>query len=209
MASEPEHRQRGVARRFNLGDLMIVVVAVAVGCGAVRAFVPDSFEYVSPSNRIDETHLALVAWYFRCRVGLMLLTIGLMVASGAVLVLRLRRPRPGRRRLMRQPGWVACLAASAAGALTLLVLGAKRYADGLSDLGEALLTATLALEDGPFARLIHVSAAAVLVGWLVLALGGTWAAERSWVDRLGRAVGVGWVVALVAEVGSEFLWLAS
>ena len=35
---------------------------------------------------------------------------------------------------------------------------------------------------------------AVLVSWTTLLLGRRWRAESSWVDRLGRAVGVFWIV---------------
>ena len=42
----------------------------------------------------------------------------------------------------------------------------------------------------------------VLMAWLTLLVCGRWHAERSWVDRLGRAMGLYWIVAAFA------LWAA-
>jgi hypothetical protein len=39
---------------------------------------------------------------------------------------------------------------------------------------------------------------AVAICWATLALGGRWRAEPSWIDRLGRIVGVAWMVMGVA-----------
>jgi hypothetical protein len=36
---------------------------------------------------------------------------------------------------------------------------------------------------------------AVLTSWMTLIVGRRWRAEPTWVDRLGRAVGVFWIVA--------------
>ena len=34
--------------------------------------------------------------------------------------------------------------------------------------------------------------------WLVLVLSGRWRTERSWIDRLGRLLGVVWIAAAIA-----------
>jgi hypothetical protein len=38
---------------------------------------------------------------------------------------------------------------------------------------------------------------AVLASWLTLRAGGWWRAEPSWIDRLGRALGVLWIAEAV------------
>jgi hypothetical protein len=35
----------------------------------------------------------------------------------------------------------------------------------------------------------------VVVSWMTLLVGRQWRAERSWIDRLGRAIGIWWVIA--------------
>jgi hypothetical protein len=37
-------------------------------------------------------------------------------------------------------------------------------------------------------------AAAIAVTWMVLAIVGRWKPERAWDDRLGRIVGIVWIV---------------
>ncbi len=199
--------RRDERRRFNMVDLAILIVAVATVCGVLRAAriidVVFLTGVVGGEARMDE----ITARYIFLRACLQVLTVGLLAASGAVVVLRLRLPRPRRRRLMRQPGWVACLAASGVAALAVPVLVAKRaLAYGFDD--EGFASWFVDVGDGAFARLVLVCGAAVAASWLILALGGAWADERSWVDRLGRAVGVGWLLTLAADVGVEAVCLS-
>jgi hypothetical protein len=42
-------------------------------------------------------------------------------------------------------------------------------------------------------------ARAVVVAWVILLLSGRWRSEPSWIDRLGRALGVFWIVWAVLE----------
>jgi hypothetical protein len=41
---------------------------------------------------------------------------------------------------------------------------------------------------------------AVAVAWLALAVTGRWHPERSWIDRLGRALGLGWLVIFLLSI---------
>ena len=43
----------------------------------------------------------------------------------------------------------------------------------------------------------EVNGAAIIAGWLVLALSGRRRPGRDWLDYLGRAIGVGWIVLFV------------
>jgi hypothetical protein len=96
----------------------------------------------------------------------------------ALLVIRLRRPRPRFRRLNRQPGFVACVAAG----LTLLLCGATSLP--LLAHGKDWVS---------FISYAPEVCFAVVGAWLALALAGRWHTEPGWIDRMGLAVGVLWI----------------
>jgi hypothetical protein len=114
----------------------------------------------------------------------------------ALMTIRLRRPRPGRDELWRQPGWVACVwVAISSGAFALdCNLWIARFAffngrvpDGLAEL---YLNA--------FGELSCRAPIIVASAWGTLALSGRWEAERSWIDRAGRLVGLSWIALYLA-----------
>ena len=37
----------------------------------------------------------------------------------------------------------------------------------------------------------------ILFGWFILAVSGRWQAERSWIDRFGRVLAIGWIIAYI------------
>jgi hypothetical protein len=92
----------------------------------------------------------------------------------ALLVARLRRPRPALRRMACQPGFVACAALCLA---TLLEVD-------LSFLQLATIPAPAS---------IALPGAAVVASWTLLASLRLWRPEASWVDRAGRIVGAYWL----------------
>jgi hypothetical protein len=97
----------------------------------------------------------------------------------AFLVMRLRKPRPSLNRLVKQPGIVAC---------EVLLFG-------------MILTICLALHDQLLASVAMVSTAlAIPVAWAILALRGRWTAEPSWIDRLGRGLGLCWSVSIPLQM---------
>jgi hypothetical protein len=129
--------------------------------------------------------------------------------SVGLLLVRLRSPRPSLRRLMRQPGAVACLSATAATVLVLAWSTHRSFAElnwtlpgppgepGVGP-GDWLLAAFAAyahaVRDIAPPRLGMTVPPVVLCSWLVLKLSGRWKAERTWIDRLGTAVGWLWLV---------------
>jgi len=116
----------------------------------------------------------------------------------ALLVLRLRRPRPGWRRLSRQPGAVACAAATAA-LMAGGVLVVSYYLSMVNPIGSTALNVpvhmpnewTLGRHDWPIIE--SRIPTAVIAAWLALALSGRWRAEPRWIDRIGRVFGSFWV----------------
>jgi len=113
-------------------------------------------------------------------------TLGLIPA-------RLSRPRPVRDRLWRQPGWVACFAVALALAISIvqqllsLVFLLIRRPGAVR--GELLVTYFREMS----LRLPQQAVFAVAAAWAVLALGGWWESDRSWIDRLGRLFGLYWL----------------
>ena len=205
MTDASELQRREVSRRFNLGDLMIVVVAVGSILGGAKAIwdhpVQPKFP-IPPSAAQPPPRFNPFINY--PRMGYEVAEVGALVASLTLVALRSRRPRPRWSRLMRQPGWIACLAASGAGvAATGLDWVGRSYGDSIgyrSRWGWGFDPSDV--ETPPVVRLQAFTTVGLVVGlvvltsWLILALGGRWRAERSWVDRAGRVVGVIWLLLL-------------
>jgi hypothetical protein len=175
---------------------MILVAALAVGLGGLRVLGP--LEYLTD---LLGAMLTKEAW---TRDGLeeigseflLLATPSAVSMTLALLVLRLRRPRPVWRRLARQPGLMACLALVVAWGCSVVFTVLHLIAvDGFS----------IEAAGGQFADTFSwlevfskvgrmLGGFAVAICWSTLAVGGRWRAEPSWIDRLGRIVGVAWIV---------------
>jgi hypothetical protein len=110
----------------------------------------------------------------------------------ALIPIRLVGPRPRLRRLARQPGMTAICAAGAAFA----VVGPFGLIEVFADQGAPSLIC-VSLYWTPLFVPMFVGWA-VLVSWMTLLIGRRWRAERSWVDRAGRATGVFWILACLA-----------
>jgi len=186
-----------VARKFTLLDAMVLVAATAVGLGWFVA---------EHGPELREIRAFSDDWFGRLRrvVTVLALSIPFAVSwTSAVLALRLRRPRPSRPRLACQPGAVACAVALMAFAVQKVLravsvpvaycLSDPRTWSGWADDWER--------SGRDLHVMIQLPGFAVLASWLVLRLGGRWRAERSWVDRAGRALGLWWVVLILLHLG--------
>jgi hypothetical protein len=180
----PHVPRRAADRRLTIADGMILVAAIALGLAAVQA----SLRTMRPwTNRA-------------ARVAYWILGPSSCVAMAAVaglLVVRLRGPHPPWRRLARQPGLVAAIAA---------VVGLLP--------GAAWSAILLRFRAGVALRfnftewwmlLVDFVPAVVLGSWLALALSGRWRAEPGWIDRAGRLLAVYWIVCFAVK---EFYRLA-
>jgi hypothetical protein len=116
--------------------------------------------------------------------------------TGLLLVLRMVPPRPSRRRIARQPGMAACLAAL----LTLVWVG---LAAGVFRVIVAFFPAA-SFDDLWFVQHLVVEHVFPLVGvavassWCQLILSGRWTRPADWIDRAGRGVGILWIMIGVA-----------
>lgn len=175
-------------RRFTIADGMVLVAAVAVGSLLWRAYLPGHARMMQFRSRLgtDGAFGRAMSWLSApgsC------LVVPLMAAT---LLLRLRRPRPRWRRIVRQPGFAACAAAMASLAPGLAWWLSIRHRPGFQRPGSF---------DQTWLSLLHWTGPAVVSGWAALASGRRWRAEPDWVDRLGRVLGLYWVLLYAQGVG--------
>ncbi len=172
-------RPRG-RRRFTLLDALALIAATALGLAPMRGEI--AFRGAQPLARIPNARaLAFLTMSIEA--------VGPLLASWtlAALALRLRSPRPSLRRLTRQPGF----AANAAVILCLLTELVLVVVSMLAHPAQRLpFVTTMARTLGVSS---HMAASGVAGAWLVLALGGLWRPEPSWIDRLGRFLGGSWL----------------
>ena len=177
-------------RRFTLLDGLILIVPMAAGFALARSYVPEALARLgTPDN---------TARWFRYS-GLVVNLASRFAAMGmlAVLAARFLPPRPGLRRISRQPGAVACAAGAAAMAMGGLVVGPLWLFRKVS-------ISSADRSFWPFfeARIFPAVAAA----WVALALAGRWRAEPSWVDRAGRALGAYWIALFLYRWVMGLVW---
>jgi hypothetical protein len=116
----------------------------------------------------------------------LLIQLTCAVAVGFVVaqpLLRLRYPRPPAQQLIRQSGFAACVITMWAVLVVFAIGGSAWYS-------HVVLSTAL------------VRGVAVFLLWVVLGL-PPWRKEPSWIDRLGRAVGSGLILAVATEAVLE------
>jgi hypothetical protein len=182
-------------RKANIGDAMILMVALGVGLALCRtpwSQISQWFSLITPTLGPVGT-----AWTTEIarRQGMRYLVIQGCVAlfccflvplTPALLVARLRWPRPPLRNLAFQPGFVASVALC----LTAIIIG------------DTDLTFFELAELPPLIGML-LPGSAVLVSWLILIAARRWHTEASWIDRSGRLVGAFWLATIPWSI-----WLA-
>ena len=188
----PEVMDRPRCRRFSIGDLMILILAAALWLAMARPAL-----MMLPHLVKQTPHGPLVTWsdwqaylFGKNRFALAWLSFANMavlqnafvIALPAFLIIRLRRPRPALSAILRQPGFVGCLAPVAMGLGLFLAQAIAGY------LGRGALIAM---------------AAATPVAWLILAALRKWTPEAGWIDRLGWFLALAWSVSIVFSTVQE------
>jgi hypothetical protein len=186
-------------RRFSIADALILIAGLAGGLGLIRMTGPG----FSPGQLWD----ALVhpregwsAWYAFGLATEISAIFGIPLVAGATpacLLVQVVAPRPRWRRLARQPGFIACLiatavvaAAMALGCVRLLLWGGGTPFDPF--LKVQLLGGLL-------------SGAGIASSWATMRLCGLRRPRRSWTDALGRALGAAWIALGAISVAYIFL----
>ncbi|HEV3162745.1 MAG TPA: hypothetical protein VGZ22_01795 [Isosphaeraceae bacterium] len=191
MTSEPVLRTVPAAeatrtRKFGLSDgmCMIIAIALAISGGSrllevLAGQCSELCQTIAARNSPPYVGRPQFWWYYvgiywSCMVWYAFRIVEVLILSltPAFLLIRLRRPRPSIRAMLRQPGTVAGLAVVfgyvwVTGWLHLLFVGRIDFVTGPA---------------------IAVGGT-VAVAWAFLALSRQWEAEPGWVDRMGRYIG--------------------
>lgn len=193
-------------RRFRVADIMILVAATAIGCAfsqGISAATGGELSWQAVYKDVTEvlrgppfegwllTYLHLLTEF--------VVQTSPFIASWTVafMAIRLLGPRPRWRRVARQPGMIAACASLLSLALFGSIILGAMLASTFSGYAPDFFTVTEAV----YFSHLFVSMS-ILVSWMTLLLGRRWRAEPSWIDRLGRALAVSWIVGglLVASV---------
>jgi len=214
------------SRRFSTFDLMILVAAAAVGLWLKRHAPP----YLWPGGaKYGPESTVFLIWEATLEIFPFLIPL-----APTLFVLHLRRPRPSLRRLSLRPGFAACLAATiglGVGSLTQALrevvalmtrTGAiaklpsppfMTWPAGTPDVPEPMGATTNGLSRIVLVPIEHghapAVATAVVVAWAMLAVGGRWRPRPTWIDRVGRLIGLAWIAVattlLASVVVGEYL----
>jgi hypothetical protein len=159
-------------RPFGVADAMIFVIAIGLGLALARPAIVLIADAVRSDSRWRSQTLAGAVSLGRM-LNIVLLNF-LFFLLPAFLIVRLRRPRPALRSLICQPGFVACAAP------VIIVLATMPLAllplSGLAEL-IGIGVQVLLVVAGPLA-------------WVFLVATRRWNPEPSWIERLGRVLGV-------------------
>jgi hypothetical protein len=210
MAMKQETTSMRLARRkLTIMDGILLLAAIGVGLAIARQHHRAVVELPSWHRGMS----FMEVWYWTYHKSCVL-QISSMPLSMMLLILRLRQPRPRFKRLMRQPGTVACWAVFFVvglrilgvleGALLARIVGVRwhemvfdwPWVDEFGWDALPLVVFTWAQDLAPQMCL------AVAVTWSLLAVSGQWHPEPSWIDRMGRVIGIYYILMI-----PFFVWI--
>jgi hypothetical protein len=192
-------------RSFRISDALVLVAATALGLAGCRFWL---WVDAQRSKLWPTGAQPVLRTVWLTAVGMIpVCSILLLSWTTAVFFLRLRSPRPRRRLLWCQPGFLACVAVVFVSVWKSIGVGllaaAQLWAASTGQLlninsGELAKELALMLLIDPFPPQFNIGAAVVLL-WLVTCAGGRCRPEPSWVDRSGRALGALWICTALLE----------
>lgn len=191
-ASQPVPERPTRTRRFGVADWMLLIAAIALaiagGGRPVRSLVEQGVglcrtlaDHGNPLYatrpeiwwRYVASYWSTMLWY-----GFQVIEVLVLSLTPSVLLARLVPPRPPVRSILKQPGAVAGLA------VVFGYIWVRGWMHRLFFGGIDMHCGTAVAVGG-----------AVAVAWALLALGRRWEPERSWIDRVGRLIGVSAIAA--------------
>jgi hypothetical protein len=118
----------------------------------------------------------------------------------ACLLVQVTKPRPRWRRLTREPGFAACLIATAVSVSTVLIASTCNWL--------SLWPVLTPSSEHMNARILGgiLAGSGVLWGWVTMWLCGVCRPSPTWSDRLGRFTGAVWIV--LGAISAVFIIMA-
>lgn len=157
---------------------MILVAAVAIGIAWCRLY-DDALNAVAKvqtgTNRLYRWRIAYV-WPILAALTL------------AVPLVRRTQPRDRSRRLSRRPGTAACRAATVGIAFSVITSAYQMTQSGAVNHRVPLYLGIMVH------RLPQFCAVGVAAVWVTMWLSGQWRRESEWIGRLGKCLGIGWII---------------
>ncbi|WP_154673965.1 hypothetical protein [Singulisphaera acidiphila] len=166
------------SRPFNIGDATIIVALTAIGLWGVRII----YHLYSLSN------LDFFTIFFLGMPILMALTLGF-------LIIRLRSPRPNRRRLMRQPGFVACITIAIQNTAIFTTLTILELLHPPTRPPEEFIAFLLSHD-----MVTLLNGFSILTSWSLFTIAGHLSWKSNWIDRLGISLALGWIILTLVAV---------
>lgn len=173
--AQPAHS--GPAKRgIRISHLMLLVAATAFGIAGIR-----NVDALMPALQLARLNLPFLIGHTSPL--LIFLSLGVLAAT-------LLRPRLRLSEAFRQPGFVANWTASLFMGFFVLKIYLKHP--------------HIPVDFEPIHKLFSYSylsscGSGVIVAWMTLAFAGSWRAEPSWIDRVGRALGVLYIAVFLAN----------
>ena len=168
-----------LARRFSLLDAMALIAATAAGLAIDRVFLSDMRGWDG----------AVLKHFRELTAAGIILSVPLAAMwTVATLALQLRRPRDRLRRLLGRSGTAACCTATVA-----MTLGAGLVICTMRTISVSF-TSRLVIAYG----LPIMAGGAVTAVWALSVIAGAYRAVPDWNDRMGRLMGIYWVLSLLA-----------
>jgi hypothetical protein len=172
-------------RRFNLGDVMVLVAASAFALVLLQTAVSLRLFTPAPKSLAGRNLIEYLSVAGGCI--LVPLTIALIVSS-------LRDGRASRRDALQGVGFVSCVALVLA-AILPVVYFVIRVAKAQEWLTEEGINPDLAVGFNNMFGVLKLEAGPMIAGaWLALALTGRWRVGPSWIDRVGCLVGACYIL---------------
>ncbi len=183
--SQPSTASARSAAKPRLGQIMLLIAAVAIGIVGIRnCDAQMRAAQIDPGSLVNRFVVSSPM---------------LMSLSAALLFAGLSPPRRRWSELGRRPGFTACWVTT----LVTAIETVSRFAvhpDALTSLDNFIHS----FDYGFFWPATAQVGFGVLIAWTTLALAGRWRSEASWIDRSGRVLGVVWILAFLAD---RFYWL--
>ena len=190
--------QTASSRRFTLLDAMVLIAATGIGFVPIRLFLWENWHF-------PEEWSVPEVWRSGLEINVSLVPLALSL-SLALWLLALKHSRGRLRRAFRRPGMAACTITlaytilSSIGYVVFLQFSRAWDRGVFNDPNSAMLWIRIGMQP------IFLVGGAIASVWIVMWLGRTWRAERSWIDRAGRALGFYWIVLSVLFGWGFFLW---